>query len=72
MQPVLFGCWRSLRDFDRMTWLVLLLVALTGGLLGTFSIVKALFLVEFKQLSVVVLLQKLQPVFAIVLAALVL
>ena len=48
---------------------MLLLVSLTGGILGTFSIVKALFLVDFQQLSVVVLLQKLQPVFAIALAA---
>ncbi len=72
MQPVLFGCWRRLRAFDRRTWLVLALVALTGGLMGTVAIVKALFLVEFKQLSVVVLLQKLQPVFAILLAALLL
>jgi len=36
--------------------------------LGTWAIVKALFLVNFKSLSVVVLLQKLQPVFAIALA----
>ena len=72
MQPVLFGCWRRLRSFDRKTWLVLFLVALSGGLMGTMFIVKALFLVDFKQLSVVVLLQKLQPVFAIFLAALLL
>ncbi len=69
MQPFLFGSWRQLRAFDRRTWLALFLVALTGGLIGTFAIVKALFLVEFNQLSVVVLLQKLQPVFAILLAA---
>jgi len=72
MQPVLFDCWKKLRDFDRTTWMVLFLVALTGGLLGTMFIVKALFLVDFKQLSVVVLLQKLQPVFAIFLASLLL
>lgn len=72
MQPVLFGCWNKLRAFDRKTWLVLFLVALTGGLMGTMFIVKALFLVDFKQLSVVVLLQKLQPVFAIFLASLLL
>lgn len=72
MQPVLFGCWNKLRSFDRTTWMVLFLVALTGGLLGTMFIVKALFLVDFKQLSVVVLLQKLQPVFAIFLASLLL
>ncbi|MEE4271312.1 MAG: DMT family transporter [Thermoanaerobaculales bacterium] len=69
MQPVLFRCWGRLQAFDRRTWLVLFLVSLTGGLIGTLCIVKALFIVEFKQLSVVVLLQKLQPVFAILLAA---
>jgi drug/metabolite transporter (DMT)-like permease len=69
MQPVLFGSWSKLRTLDRRAWLALFLVALTGGLLGTLAIVKALFLVEFNQLSVVVLLQKLQPVFAIFLAA---
>jgi drug/metabolite transporter (DMT)-like permease len=52
--------------------LFIFLIALTGGALGTMAIVKALFLVDFKDLSVVVLLQKLQPVFAISLAALVL
>ncbi|MGL4652193.1 MAG: DMT family transporter [Cetobacterium sp.] len=44
------------------------LIALFGGALGTLSIVKALFLVNFNHLTVVTLLQKLQPVFAIVLA----
>ena len=43
-------------------------VALFGGCLGTLSIVKALFLVNFKHLTVVTLLQKLQPIFAIILA----
>jgi drug/metabolite transporter (DMT)-like permease len=53
-------------------WIALALVAFTGGLLGTLAIVKALFLVNFNQLSVVVLLQKLQPVFALALAAILL
>ena len=47
-------------------------VALFGGSLGTLSIVKALFLVNFKHLTVVTLLQKLQPLFAIVLAKIIL
>ncbi len=72
MQPVLWRRWVRIAGFDRRVWLVLLLVALTGGLVGTVAIVKALFLVGFRQLSVVVLLQKLQPVFAILLAAVVL
>lgn len=47
-------------------------VALFGGSLGTLSIVKALFLVNFKHLTVVTLLQKLQPIFAIFLARIIL
>lgn len=47
-------------------------IALFGGSLGTLSIVKALFLVNFKHLTVVTLLQKLQPIFAIILARIVL
>lgn len=72
MQPFLAGRWRVLLRLDRKSWIALLLVALTGGLIGTLAIVHALFLVGFNQLSVVVLLQKLQPVFAIALAGLVL
>lgn len=48
------------------------LIALFGGVLGTLSIVKALFLVNFNHLTVVTLLQKLQPVFAIILATIIL
>ncbi len=47
-------------------------VALFGGCLGTLAIVKALFLVNFKHLTIVTLLQKLQPIFAIVLARIIL
>ena len=72
MQPFLAGSYRELARLAPRDWVVLMLVAAAGGILGTFSIVKALFLVDFQQLSVVVLLQKLQPVFAIGLAALLL
>lgn len=69
MQPILFRTWRELAAMDRQSWLALIVVSATGGLVGTVSIVKALFLVQFDMLSVVVVLQKLQPVFAISLAA---
>jgi len=72
MQPVLGGSWRVLRRLPARDWAFLGLVALAGGWLGTMAIVRALFLVEFHQLSVVVLLQKLQPVFAILLAGILL
>jgi drug/metabolite transporter (DMT)-like permease len=47
-------------------------VALFGGALGTMFITKALFYVNFVNLSIVVLIQKLQPVFALLLARLIL
>ena len=66
------GGWRRLARLSRRSWLAVLAVAASGGLIGTLAIVHALFLVGFDQLSVVVLLQKLQPLFAIALAALLL
>jgi drug/metabolite transporter (DMT)-like permease len=69
MQPFLWRSYSRLRVMPTRGWMALALVAFTGGLLGTLAIVKALFLVDFNQLSVVVLLQKLQPVFALGLAA---
>ncbi len=72
MQPVLYDTYGTLRRLRLGDWLALGLVAVCGGILGTYSIVKALFLVDFNQLSVVVLLQKLQPVFAIILAGILL
>ena len=72
MNLFLFREYKHIKQFTRGDILILLLVAFFGGALGTLSIVKALFLVEFKKLSIVVLLQKTQPVFAIALAALIL
>ncbi len=68
MQFFLFPQYHNYSRFNRSDWLTLGLIAFFGGALGTLAIVKALFLVNFKHLSVVVLLQKLQPVFAILLA----
>lgn len=64
-----FSRYKVIRKFDLRDFSSFFLVALFGGALGTIAIVKALFLVHFQELSVVVLLQKLQPVFAILLAA---
>ena len=72
MQPFLWRSYRRLRTMPARGWLALALVAFTGGMLWTLAIVKALFLVNFNQLSVVVLLQKLQPIFALALAAILL
>lgn len=68
MNIFLYRQYRHLSELTSKEILLLFLVAMTGGAFGTMAIVKALFLVNFKDLSIVVLLQKLQPVFAITLA----
>jgi drug/metabolite transporter (DMT)-like permease len=72
MNLFLFREYRLLKEFSRKDLIYIFLVALMGGAIGTMSIVRALFLVEFRDLTIVVLLQKLQPVFAIILAAILL
>jgi drug/metabolite transporter (DMT)-like permease len=53
-------------------WLAFIGVALFGGAIGTMAITKALFYVNYVNLSIVVLIQKLQPVFAVTFAAILL
>ncbi len=67
-----FKEYRLLKTMTRSDFIYFMLVALFGGALGTLAIVKSLFLLNFNNLSVIVLLQKLQPVFAILLARLIL
>ena len=59
---------KHLRNFTKIDYMGFTLIGLFGGALGTLAIVKAMFLVNFQSLTVVVLLQKLQPIFAIILA----
>ena len=72
MNVFMFKQYKYLSKFSRKDFLILGLIALFGGAVGTLSIVKALFLVNFQHLSVIVLLQKLQPIFAIILAVILL
>ena len=70
MNLFLFPKYKELKKLNISDRYSLLIVSAFGGALGTIAIVKALFLVNFQQLSVVVLLQKFQPVFVIILVAL--
>ena len=72
MNIFMFSEYKQLKSFLRQDYITFTLIAVFGGAIGTMAIVKALFLVNFKDLSVVVLLQKLQPIFAITLAAILL
>ena len=70
--PILVKNFSSIKELAYKDWLAFLGVAVFGGALGTMAITKALFYVDYVNLSIVILMQKLQPVFALLLAAIVL
>ncbi|MFA8299104.1 MAG: DMT family transporter [Hyphomicrobiales bacterium] len=69
MNTFMYKEYRKVKQFNKKDWLALTGIAVFGGAIGTLSVVKALFLVNFEHLSFVVILQKLQPIFAITLAS---
>jgi drug/metabolite transporter (DMT)-like permease len=72
LTPFFIKQFPKLKTLHFKDWAAFLGVALLGGAIGTMAITKALFYVNFVNLSIVVLIQKLQPVFAISLASLLL
>ena len=70
--PLLLKGWKEVSDLHQRGWISVLWISVCGGILGTFFYTKALSYVNFIDLSVVVLLQKFQPIFAIALAAIIL
>lgn len=68
MLPFLIYERKKLKEISKTGYVYFFLVALFGGALGTIAITKGLFYVNFANLSAVILMQKLQPVFAILLA----
>lgn len=72
LSPLLIKYKRMLAELTLKDWLSFVGVAILGGAVGTMAITKALFYVNFINLSIVVFIQKLQPVFAITLAAILL
>jgi drug/metabolite transporter (DMT)-like permease len=68
-------CWygiSEIKKLDLKDWGSFFWVSLFGGAIGTMAIVKALILVQFNKIAIVALLQKLQPVFAIIVAIIIL
>lgn len=70
LSPLMFRYRLVLTRLKLKDWLSFLGVAVLGGAVGTMAITKALFYVNFINLSIVVFIQKLQPIFAIALATL--
>jgi len=67
--PFMLKRIKTLKGLTGKDWLSFIAVAFFGGAIGTMAITKALFYVNYVNLSVVILIQKLQPVFALTLAA---
>ena len=70
--PLLIRGWKEVSSLGQRGWMSVLWISIFGGVLGTFFYTKALSYVNYIDLSVVVLLQKLQPIFAIALAGVIL
>jgi drug/metabolite transporter (DMT)-like permease len=68
LSPIFIKRFKDLKKLKKVDWLAFALVGLLGGAIGTMAITKALFYVNYVDLSVVILIQKLQPVFALALA----
>ncbi|MFZ2887348.1 MAG: DMT family transporter [Minisyncoccia bacterium] len=65
--PFLFKAWRK-EKLEKKEWLALGTVSLLSGVLGTLFFTAALLKVSFIPFSVVFLIQKLQPIFALAMA----
>ena len=70
--PFLIKAWPEIKKLGQRGWISVLWISICGGILGTYFYTKALSYIDYIDLSVVVLLQKLQPIFAISLAAIIL
>jgi drug/metabolite transporter (DMT)-like permease len=64
--------WKEIKKLNKKDWIAFIAIAILSGALGTMAITKALFYVNFVNLSVVAFLQKLQPIFAVIIAVILL
>ena len=67
--PFMLRKFSVLKRLSYKDWLSFFAAAILGGAIGIMAITKALFYVNYVNLSIVILIQKLQPVFALTLAA---
>jgi len=74
LSPFIFKYWKKIKALKRKEWLAIFWVAIFGGVIGTLFITKAFFAAVHGEVTfaIVVLLQKLQPIFALILARLIL
>jgi len=70
--PSIIKNWDKIINITKKGWLSIIGVSFLGGVLGTYFYTKALGYTGYIELSIVVLLQKFQPLFAISLATIIL
>ncbi|PIR93461.1 hypothetical protein COT99_00555 [Candidatus Falkowbacteria bacterium CG10_big_fil_rev_8_21_14_0_10_43_10] len=70
LAPFIYIGWKRIKNLTAKDWTSLVIICVFGGLLGNFVLTKAYFLAveENSALAAVIVLQKLQPFFVIVLA----
>jgi drug/metabolite transporter (DMT)-like permease len=69
VSPILIGSWREIKGLSARGWLAILFIGIFGSALGSIAFTQAF---HYVNPSVAIVLQKLQPIIAITLAALVL
>ncbi len=74
LSPFIFIFWPKIKSLSRKSWLALGWVSLFGGMIGTIFITKAFFAAMDGDVSfaTVIIFQKLQPIFALLLARVIL
>ena len=70
--PFLKNFWKDIKNLNQSGWFSIMWISFFGGFCGTYFYTKALSYVGYIDLSIVVLLQKFQPLFALSLAAIIL
>tara|TARA_Y100001970_G_C14220449_1_gene852327 strand:+ start:1593 stop:2501 length:909 start_codon:yes stop_codon:yes gene_type:complete len=70
--PIIIKYWNKIKTLKQTGWVSILWISFLGGICGTYFYTKALGYVGYIDLSIVVLLQKFQPLFAVSLAAIIL
>ncbi len=74
LSPFIYLGWKQIKNMTKKSWIAIIGVSLFGGLIGTIFITKAFFAAFHGEtsLATIIILQKLQPFFALALAAILL
>lgn len=74
LSPFLFLNWYKIKNLSKKSWFSIFWVCVFGGLIGTLMITKAFFAAVHgdTNFSTVIILQKLQPIFALIIARIIL